>query len=57
MAIPGIAEAGLTMEDLKAGVNPSDGGRQKTALKSEMLAIVRKIEEQQVRCSSVSGYK
>ena len=48
MAIPGIAEAGWTMTDLLAATGQGkDVDRAKNALKSEMLNIVRKVEEQQ----------
>lgn len=48
MAIPGILEAGWTMADLLATTGQGkDVDRAKTALKSELLAIVRKVEEQQ----------
>mmetsp|Transcript_30058 Transcript_30058/g.54357 ORF Transcript_30058/g.54357 Transcript_30058/m.54357 type:complete len:442 (-) Transcript_30058:61-1386(-) len=48
MAIPGVAEAGWTMQDLLAATGSAkDGDRQKNALKSDLLAIVRKVDEQQ----------
>lgn len=48
MAIPGVIEAGWTMADLLAATGSAkDGDRQKNALKSDLLAIVRKVEEQQ----------
>ncbi|KAL3938020.1 MAG: hypothetical protein SGBAC_006977 [Bacillariaceae sp.] len=48
MAIPGILEAGWTMADLLAATGQGkDVDRAKTVLKSELLAIVRKVEEQQ----------
>jgi len=48
MAIPGILEAGWTMADLLAATGQGkDVDRAKTALKSELLSIVRKVEEQQ----------
>jgi histone acetyltransferase len=48
MAIPGVAEAGWTTADLMASTGGTkDADRQKNALKSELLALVRKIEEQQ----------
>jgi len=48
MAIPGVAEAGWTMADLVAATGASkDGDRQKNALKSDLLSLVRKVEEQQ----------
>lgn len=48
MAIPGVVEAGWTMADLLAltGGN-KDADRQKNVLKSELLALVRKTQEQQ----------
>jgi len=48
MAVPGVAEAGWTMTDLLAATGSAkDGDRQKNALKSDLLALVRKVEEQQ----------
>lgn len=48
MAIPGVADAGWTMQDLLASTGSNkDNDRQKNALKSDLLALVRKIEEQQ----------
>lgn len=48
MAIPGVAEAGWTMADLLASTNAAkDSDRQKSHLKSELLSIVRKTEDQQ----------
>jgi histone acetyltransferase len=48
MAIPGVAEAGWTMADLLAATGSAkDGDRQKNALKSDLLALLRKVEEQQ----------
>ena len=48
MTIPGMAAAGWTLNDLVASAGPGkDADRQKNALKSELLTIVRKIEEQQ----------
>ncbi|CAB9501435.1 Histone acetyltransferase GCN5 [Seminavis robusta] len=48
MAIPGMREAGWTMNDLiNAGGQGKEADRQKNALKNEMLSIVRKLEEQQ----------
>lgn len=48
MAIPGVAEAGWTMADLLATTGASkDSDRQKNALKSDLLSLVRKVEEQQ----------
>ena len=48
MAIPGILEAGWTMNDLveATGVG-KETDRQKGALKSDLMSIVRKIQEQQ----------
>jgi histone acetyltransferase len=48
MAIPGMTEAGWTMTDLQMATGQGkDADKAKSALKSEMLSIVRKIEEQQ----------
>jgi histone acetyltransferase len=48
MAIPGMIEAGWTMTDLLAATGQGkDVDRAKNALKSELLSIVRKVEEQQ----------
>ena len=48
MAIPGVAEAGWTMADLLASTGGAkDADQQKNALKSELLQLVRKTEEQQ----------
>lgn len=48
MAIPGVAEAGWTMADLLASTGGAkDADRQKNHIKSELLALVRKTEEQQ----------
>jgi histone acetyltransferase len=48
MAIPGMSEAGWTMQDLLASTGQGkDLDRAKNALKSELLSMVRKIEEQQ----------
>jgi hypothetical protein len=48
MAIPGVAEAGWTMADvLVATGGVKDTDRQKNALKSDLLALLRKVEEQQ----------
>lgn len=48
MAIPGMAAAGWTMNDLATSSGQGkDADRQKSALKTELLTIVRKIEEQQ----------
>ena len=48
MAIPGMAEAGWTMGDLLASTAAAkDNDRQRNFLKSELLGIIRKTEEQQ----------
>jgi histone acetyltransferase len=48
MAIPGVAEAGWTMTDLLASTAAAkDSDRQRNHLKSELLSIVRKTEDQQ----------
>ena len=48
MKIPGMEEAGWTVNDLVASAGQGkDADRQKNVLKSELLAIIRKIEEQQ----------
>jgi hypothetical protein len=48
MAIPGMAAAGWTLNDLIASNGPGkDADRQKSVLKTELLTIVRKVEEQQ----------
>lgn len=48
MAIPGVAEAGWTMADLLASTGGAkDADRQKNVLKSELLQLVHKTEEQQ----------
>mmetsp|Transcript_6815 Transcript_6815/g.9203 ORF Transcript_6815/g.9203 Transcript_6815/m.9203 type:complete len:216 (-) Transcript_6815:16-663(-) len=48
MAIPGVAEAGWTMADLLSSTGGAkDADRQKNYIKSELLSIVRKTEEQQ----------
>jgi histone acetyltransferase len=48
MAIQGMAEAGWTMAELMAATGQGkDMDRAKNALKSELLAMVRKVEEQQ----------
>ena len=47
IAIPGMVEAGWTMADLLASTAAAkDNDRQRNHLKSELLNIVRKIEEQ-----------
>mmetsp|Transcript_11176 Transcript_11176/g.33103 ORF Transcript_11176/g.33103 Transcript_11176/m.33103 type:complete len:403 (-) Transcript_11176:60-1268(-) len=46
--IPGVAEAGWTLADLQAYSGGSkDGDRKGNQLKSDLLALVRKVEEQQ----------
>jgi histone acetyltransferase len=48
MAIPGVAEAGWTMADLLVSTGGAkDADKQKNALKSELMALARKTEEQQ----------
>lgn len=48
MAIPGMVEAGWTMSDLMTATGQGkDVDRAKNALRSEMLSIVRRVEEQQ----------
>jgi histone acetyltransferase len=48
LTIPGVVEAGWTITDLVPSSNRGDDIKQKSsALKQELLAIVRKIEEQQ----------
>eukprot|EP00536_Pseudo-nitzschia_multiseries_P004794 jgi/Psemu1/188962/e_gw1.83.87.1 len=48
LAVPGMIEAGWTMADLLATTGQGkDLDRAKNALKSELIAIVRKVEEQQ----------
>lgn len=48
MAIPGMLDAGWTMTDLLAATGQGkDVDRAKNALKSELLGLVRKVEEQQ----------
>ena len=48
MAIPGVAEAGWTFADLMASTGGAkDADRQKNVLKSELLSLLRKTEEQQ----------
>ena len=47
LAIPGMTQAGWTMADLLASTAAAkDNDKQRNHLKSELLAIVRKIEEQ-----------
>jgi len=49
-SIPGVAEAGWTIEDIAAATSENsdtDSYRQKNHLKSELLSIMRKIEDQQ----------
>ena len=46
--IPGVAEAGWTMADLQAATGGAkDGDRKGNQLKSELLGLLRKTEEQQ----------
>ena len=48
MAIPGVAEAGWTMADLQMATGPQkDSDRQRNQIKSDLLAILRKVDEQQ----------
>lgn len=48
MTVPGMEAAGWVLNDLVASAgHGKDADRQKSALKSELLAIVRKVEEQQ----------
>jgi len=48
LAVPGMIEAGWTMSDLMATTGQGkDLDRAKNALKSELLSIIRKVEEQQ----------
>lgn len=48
MAIPGVAEAGWTISDLQnLSGQGSDFDKQKSLLKTELLTMVRKVEEQQ----------
>jgi histone acetyltransferase len=48
LAIPGMIEAGWTMADLQSVTGQGkEADRAKNALKSEMIQIVRKVEEQQ----------
>lgn len=48
MSIPGMVEAGWTMNDMMVATGQGkDQDRAKNALKSEMLAIVRKLEEKE----------
>lgn len=48
LAIPGMVQAGWTLNDLMAATGQGkEADRQKAALKSELLGMVRKIEEQQ----------
>lgn len=47
MAVPGVQEAGWTIADLLASTNAAkDSDQQRNHLKSELLSIIRKIEEQ-----------
>ena len=45
LAVPGVAEAGWTLQDLMQ--SSSAGGDTRLSLKQDLLALVRKIEEQQ----------
>ena len=48
MAIPGVAEAGWTMADLQMATGPQkDADRQRNQIKSDLLAILRRVDEQQ----------
>ena len=48
MAVPGVAEAGWSISDLLASTSAAkDTDRQRNHLKSELLSILRKIEDQQ----------
>ena len=48
LAVPGLAQAGWTLPDLVAATGQGkEADRQRSALKSDLLAILRKIEEQQ----------
>ena len=48
LAVPGMKEAGWVMADVLAATGQGkEADRQKTALKSELLTMIRKIEEQQ----------
>ena len=48
LAIPGVLEAGWTMADLVEATGVGrETDRQKGALKSDLLAILRKVQEQQ----------
>ena len=48
LAIPGISEAGWTMADLRSAMGQSrEVDRQKVALKADLLAMLRRVEEQQ----------
>ena len=48
LAIPGVAEAGWTMADLISSTGGAkDSDRQKNQLKTELLALVGKVQEQQ----------
>lgn len=48
MAIPGMVEAGWTIHDLQLATGQGkDADRARSALRSEMLTIVRKVDEQQ----------
>ena len=48
MALPGVSEAGWTMADLQASsAGNKDGDRKANQLKSDLLALYRKTQEQQ----------
>eukprot|EP00529_Nitzschia_sp_RCC80_P013039 CAMPEP_0113492670 /NCGR_PEP_ID=MMETSP0014_2-20120614/28200_1 /TAXON_ID=2857 /ORGANISM="Nitzschia sp." /LENGTH=586 /DNA_ID=CAMNT_0000386517 /DNA_START=62 /DNA_END=1822 /DNA_ORIENTATION=+ /assembly_acc=CAM_ASM_000159 len=48
MAVPGIAEAGWTIHDMQLATGQGkDADRARSALRSDMLTIVRKVDEQQ----------
>jgi histone acetyltransferase len=48
LAVPGMMQAGWVLADVLAATGQGkDADRQKTALKSELLSMLRKIEEQQ----------
>jgi histone acetyltransferase len=48
MSIPGVAEAGWTMHDLVSSTNATkENDRRKINLKSEVLAIIHKVHQQQ----------
>ena len=48
MAVPGVAEAGWTIHDMQLATGQGkDADRARSALRSDMLTIVRKVDEQQ----------